>query len=139
MMKNTIYSLTLLLSVGASAFASTITVNVENIKTNDGQIGCAIFDVEDGFPMLARQENQQWLDAETNGITCIFDGLEKGEYAISVNHDVNGNKKTDTNLFGIPKEAWGVSNNVRPAMRAPNFNEAKFTVEDDTVISITLD
>ena len=53
-----------------------------------------------------------------------FDQLEPGSYAITVYHDKNDNRRFDKNRLGIPREAWGVSNNVRPRLRAPRFDEA---------------
>jgi uncharacterized protein (DUF2141 family) len=38
-----------------------------------------------------------------------------------VAHDLNGNHKTGTNWVGLPLEPWGVTNNVRPILRAPKF------------------
>jgi uncharacterized protein (DUF2141 family) len=61
-------------------------------------------------------------------VTCRFEALAPGDYAVAVSHDLNGNKKADTNFVGIPTEAWGVSNNVRPGLRAPRFDEARFSV-----------
>jgi len=34
------------------------------------------------------------------------------------------NRSFDKNWFGIPREPWGVSNSVRPRLRAPRFDEA---------------
>ena len=45
-------------------------------------------------------------------------------------HDVNGNRRADTNLVGMPVEQWGVTNNARPTLRAPRFDEAAFAVAE---------
>jgi uncharacterized protein (DUF2141 family) len=45
----------------------------------------------------------------------------------------------DTNLFGVPQEPYGFSNNVRPKFRAPNFEEAKIQVKEQKYISIKLE
>ena len=123
----------------ASTYAASISVEVQNIKESSGQIGCALFDEADGFPMEASYVAQQWREADKKGVTCIFDSISEGIYAVSVSHDMNGNKETDTNLFGIPKEDWGVTNNVRPKMRAPTFDEAKFEVNGDTHLVVRID
>ncbi len=57
-----------------------------------------------------------------------FTNITTGNYAVSVAHDENTNKKVDTNFVGMPTEAWGVSNNIRPLMRAPRWHEAQFTL-----------
>ena len=50
----------------------------------------------------------------------------------------NGNKKVDTNFVGMPTEAWGVSNNIRPLMRAPRWQEAQFTINSGENKSINI-
>ncbi len=36
-------------------------------------------------------------------------------------------------MFGLPKEAYGVTNNVYPKARAPKFEECSFVVKSDEV------
>jgi uncharacterized protein (DUF2141 family) len=64
--------------------------------------------------------------------------IPPGEYAISAFHDANDNKKMDTNLFGIPKEPIGISNNATGFMGPPKYNDAKFTVNKNTTLAITI-
>jgi uncharacterized protein (DUF2141 family) len=64
--------------------------------------------------------------------------LKSGKYAISVMNDQNGNKILDKNLIGIPKEEWGVSNNVRPNLRAPKFEEAVFEVDEKSDLTLKI-
>lgn len=83
-----------------------------------------------------RNAKQIWVDALTAGVVCIFPNVAAGSYAVSIAHDTNGNKKVDTNFLGIPKEGWGVSNNVMPTMRAPTFEEARFLVKEGAPVDI---
>ncbi|MBJ7414606.1 MAG: DUF2141 domain-containing protein [Niveispirillum sp.] len=108
----------------ASQDAAKLTVNVTGLRSSDGEIGCALHSVPDSFPMGQAQVQQQWLPPQMGGTICRFTDLVPGRYAVAVSHDRNGNRQTDTGLFGIPKEAWGVSNNVRPGLRPPRFDEA---------------
>lgn len=57
---------------------------------------------------------------------AVFQNLPAGEYAVSVYHDENNNKKMDTNFFGIPKEGVGASNNARGHLGPPKYKDAKF-------------
>ncbi|MDJ0784907.1 MAG: DUF2141 domain-containing protein [Desulfosarcinaceae bacterium] len=120
--------------------AAEIVVIIKNIASTDGEVGCGLFTDPESFPM-GKPDVQVWLNASTDDVQCHFKAMPAGTYAVSVSHDLNGNRKVDTNFFGIPKEAWGVSNNVRPAFRPPRFDEAKFTVpdEDPLVITIAID
>jgi uncharacterized protein (DUF2141 family) len=74
---------------------------------------------------------QQWVPAQADGATCRFGGLQPGRYAVSIGHDLNGNRRVDTNFLGMPTEQWGVSNNARPTLRAPRYDEAVFTLPAD--------
>lgn len=117
----------------AQASAGDVVVRVGGIAASTGEIGCALFPAGTAFPMDASGARQIWLKADTAGVICRFDGVAEGSWAVSVSHDLNGNRRVDTNVFGIPIEAWGVSNNVRPSMRAPRFDEAAFKVATSAV------
>jgi uncharacterized protein (DUF2141 family) len=59
--------------------------------------------------------------------------LPPGEYAFSVFHDVEGDGRLARNVFGLPKEPTGLSNNLRPKFGPPRFAGAKFTIGDTLV------
>lgn len=108
--------------------AADLLVRVSGLAEPLGQVGCTLFSGPAGFPMDSGNARVIWQPADAKGVSCRFSNLPEGRYAVSVGHDVNGNKKVDTNLFGIPTEQWGVSNNVRPSLRAPRFEEAEFKI-----------
>lgn len=60
---------------------------------------------------------------------CQFDGIAPGTYAVSVMHDANDNDRLDKNVFGVPKEGYGVSNNHTHALRNPTWKDSRFVVE----------
>lgn len=65
--------------------------------------------------------------------------LLKGEWAVAITQDLNNNDKLDKNFIGIPTEPYAFSNNVRPTIAAPDFNECKFMVDGPgQVVSIVL-
>lgn len=120
---------------------STLIVSITGVSSSDGRVGCALYGSAAGFPMdRSRAQRAQEVPARRSGVTCRFENIPAGTYALAVAHDENGNGRTDRNLIGLPTEAWGVSNGVRPRMRAPRFNEAAFTIGDGvtTRLSITL-
>lgn len=128
------------LALAARAEAADLVVEITGIRSDTGEIGCALFGAEPGFPMDTRSARQDWQPARRAGTTCRFVGIQPGRYALAVSHDLNGNRKTDTNFLGMPTEDWGVSNNVRPSMRAPRFDEAAFAVAEGTtrvVVGVT--
>lgn len=118
------------------ASAAEVVVRVSGIAASAGEIGCALFAPGPAFPMDTSGAWRVFARADTGGVSCRFDDVAPGQWAVSVSHDLNGNRKVDTNLLGMPTEAWGVSNNVRPTLRAPRFDEAAFTVTGDAPVQL---
>lgn len=121
--------------------AAEIVVRVSGVTAANGEIGCALFERDTGFPMHNTSARARWQTAAAEGVTCRFADVVPGRYAVSVVHDLNGNRRVDTNLIGLPTEAWGVSNGVRPTLRAPRFDEAAFVVKNndgDTVLDVAV-
>lgn len=121
--------------------AAEIVVRVSGVTAANGEIGCALFERDTGFPMDNTSARARWQTAAAEGVTCRFADVVPGRYAVSVVHDLNGNRRVDTNLIGLPTEAWGVSNGVRPTLRAPRFDEAAFVVKNndgDTVLDVAV-
>jgi uncharacterized protein (DUF2141 family) len=126
------------LAAPAVCSAAQVVVRVTGVQEPLGQIGCSLFSGPQGFPMDSSTARVVWLAAETQGVTCRFDNVPDGRYAVSVGHDLNRNRRVDTNLFGLPTEQWGVSNNARPTLRAPRFDEASFVVQANAA-EVTID
>ena len=67
-----------------------------------------------------------------------FENIPEGTYAVSIFHDENNNDKLDSNFIGIPKEDYGCSNNAKGFMGPPKWKDAKFELNSDKTITITL-
>src|SRR5262245_29190892 len=114
-----------------SAKTGTLTVIVRGAKNPKGNLGLGVFKDVVGFPedhtkMVARQRID--IDPQSLSGQAVFRDLVYGVYAVSVLHDENSNGKLDKNLIGVPKEGYGISNNPKPMMRAPRFEEAKLVL-----------
>ena len=121
--------------------AATVEVRVTGLKPPLGQVGCWLYASPAGFPLESAGTRLQWQAAVPGGVVCRFADVPPGNHAVSVGHDLNGNKRVDVDFIGRPTEQWGVSNNVRPALRSPRFDEASFKVTEggaDLVIEIKL-
>lgn len=132
-----------LLSIGSafaigSAHAQELIVKVTMVKSTKGEVGCALFNNAAGFPNADTAMSVQRQAPGTDSVLCRFTDIKPGPYAVAVSHDLNGNRRTDTNFLGMPKEDWGVSNNVRPYLRAPTFDEARFEVAATGVTNLEL-
>ncbi len=108
-----------------SAQTGELRVEVVGIKHGEGQIGVSVFSAAEGFPGKHEKALYNTVVPSAEGtVTVTFPDVPAGRYAISVMHDENGNTSLDTNLFGIPKEGWSVSNNVPARFGPPKFDEA---------------
>jgi uncharacterized protein (DUF2141 family) len=136
----TLSILSSLLMLGSlPAMADEIQVQVKNIKSTEGEIGCALFSKDANFPDSASGDKVLWLKPQGDTLECRFSDLAPGTYAVSVLHDLNGNKEMDSNFIGAPTEDVGVSNNVRPSFRAPTFDEANFELAGTKALSVEID
>ena len=111
-----------------SAHAQELIIKVTMVKSTKGEVGCALFNNTTGFPNANDAMSAQRHAPSTDSVVCWFSDIKPGAYAVAVSHDLNGNRRTDTSFLGIPTEDWSVSNNVRPNLRAPTFDEARFEV-----------
>jgi len=130
--------LTLLLTV-SSLFANNIEVKISNISNKTGQISIGLYNKnDDTFTSMTKYYKAVNLDINDTNISYVFKNIPKGVYAISVVHDENKNNILDTNLFGIPNEGYGFSNNIIPSFRAATFEESKFEIQTNKEIFIKL-
>lgn len=119
---------------------TTLIINLEGVRNNTGVIRIAIFEKNKGFPDKAEMAVKHVSVMAKEGLTTVqIPDMPLGEYAISLLHDENANGKMDFNMFGIPIEGYGFSNNPRVILSAPSFNESKFSVlSANEVISVQI-
>ena len=110
----------------------TLTVIVSDFRSNRGSAVVELFNKEKGFPK-SPEKALKILSAPISNkkAVVVFENLPGGEYAVSVFHDENNNKKLDTNFLGIPKEGVGASNNAKGHFGPPKYIDAKFSFNGD--------
>jgi uncharacterized protein (DUF2141 family) len=113
-------------------FAGTLTVRVENIDPGKGHLMVGIFNSEGNFP--DDYYKGQRVLATDSVMVITFADLPEGSYAVSVYQDSNNNEQLDKNIFGIPKEKYGFSNNSD----RPNYRKCLFDFRNDMTITIRL-
>jgi uncharacterized protein (DUF2141 family) len=116
-----------------------IKVTVTNLHSNDGYVLISIFKDGEGYPddpakairkaKLAIKDKKAWV---------LFTGLPTGKYAVSIMHDENNDQKLNKNVFGIPKEGYGFSNNVVGSFGPPSFSRASFGHKATAVTQISI-
>jgi uncharacterized protein (DUF2141 family) len=125
------FSLAFLFSYQVIPATKTIHVIVDGFKEKKGKLMIGIYNSESTF----MKKTYKGFAADVIDTTLEFTlELPEGEYAISVYHDVNENRKMDTGLLGIPTESYGFSNNVKGRIGPPGFEKAKFSVAADSMV-----
>jgi len=111
----------------APAQAGAIRVEVSGLRSDKGQIMCALFASAEGFPKKGEKALAHAKgEISQKHAECEFSKIAPGTYAVSVFHDENSNGKLDTNFIGMPKEGVGASNNASGHMGPPKFEAAAF-------------
>lgn len=117
--------------------AATLTLNLNNLEVNKGEVRIAVFNSKETFTKKASHVMAAAALKETVSVT--FENIPVGEYAVMLFQDTNGNEELDTNLLGIPNEPWGASLNGTRIFGAPKWADVKFDVPSDgAIISISL-
>lgn len=138
MSKFILTNILLVSALSAVSAQNSLTVNISNITTKKGQIEIGLFNKEKNFLKNGAQFLKRKINVKGNKLNYTFENLPKGNYAIAVFHDENGNNKCDTNLIGIPVEGYGFSNNFKPKVSAPKFEQTKVYVDRPLSIDIKL-
>ncbi len=133
-MKNSILTLAILATAFVTAQKVNLTVEMNNFKNNTGVVKVGLYNSSGTF----LGQTYKKLDSKivNQKAVVIFEGIEKGEYAVSIYQDENLNDVMDRNFFGIPSEDYMASNNEKGSFGPPKYEKAKFIVKDNSKIVI---
>jgi uncharacterized protein (DUF2141 family) len=141
-MKTTFF-VSLFLLISSSLFAQEISyperetklsafeLTVDGISEEKGEIRIAVFDSEQAYNDKENPLYAVVIPVDGEKISWKQDSLPFGNYAIAVYHDKNVNGELDSNLLGIPKEAYGFSNNARGRFGPASWEDAHFEVTSE--------
>ncbi len=104
-----------------------IHVEISNLRTDNGEVLCALYSSANDFPKHADKAVARATATVSNHrAVCEFPDIAPGTYAVSAIHDENSNGKLDTNFIGIPREGVGASNDAKGRFGPPKFDAASF-------------
>jgi uncharacterized protein (DUF2141 family) len=116
-----------------------IVVEVENFRNDQGDALYALFRSDTGFPVEPLRADRRVQQTIAHGRSrVIFDDVPEGDYAISVLHDEDGDRKLKTGLFGIPREGIGFSRDARGRMGPPKFRDARLSLEPGQCATVVI-
>lgn len=119
--------------------AKTLEFTIEGIKSNKGKIYIQLFKGEENY-----QNNNAYLSsiaiAKQGQVTITFNGLVvddlgNDDYGIRYYHDENDNASMETNLFGMPLEGYGYSNNAKANYGPVAYSQIKFHMTNETQVN----
>ena len=138
---STLASVGFVMKANAVEDSATLTVAINGIENQKGQICLRIYNNEKGFPNGNKSEVASKCTKITgNSLKQQFTGLKKGTYAVAVIDDRDGDRKLDRDFFGIPEEGFGISNNPTVSIQtgSPKFQQASFELTENTTIEIAM-
>lgn len=113
-------------------------IKISNIEKLKGEIKVGVFNTATNFLKEGAAIKNYSIKVDNNTATLIITDLPKGEYAVSMYHDENSDNECNRNFIGIPKEAYGFSNNIKPKMSAPKYKDCKFQFSENKTLDIKL-
>ena len=140
-----LFALLALLTVGPtpaqSESSGKLTVNISGFPSSDGVAMVALHDSEQSYQGEETGAMDKKMAPVVNQETrVVFENLTFGSYGVALYHDENGNGKLDTNAMGIPKEAYGFSNNAKGFFGKPGYKDVIFKMNSaEKQISINIE
>jgi uncharacterized protein (DUF2141 family) len=135
-MKTKVYLLIIfLLSMVANGYSqqqNKMRIVFYGLRNSSGQVIVEVFNKPEGFPDVSKNAIKRVVVSIDNKSAIVeLPEIQYGTYAVSCVHDENANNKLDFGLF-LPKEGYGMSNNVKGVMGSPSFDDSKFIFDKNT-------
>ncbi len=120
------------------AHSSNIEFEISGINSNKGKLYIQLFKGEKNY-LQGKSESASIVKAAKGSTKILFNNVDEGEYALRFFHDENDNGELESNLFGMPIEGYGFSNNAVPNFGPVSYKEIKFVVSptDTKVVNKT--
>ncbi len=120
----------------AVATAADLTVVIDGLRSNAGDVHVAVYDDPDAFPDRTGMLLETEAPIEDGRATATFAGLPAGLYAIAVYHDEDSDDTFDQFVFGLPLEGYGFSNDAAVFFGPPAFADAAVALGDEPLTAI---
>lgn len=120
-------------SMSTSALSIEIEFNISGIDSENSassKIYVQLFKGEENYTQ-GKVETALITKSKNGSATISFKDISQGEYALRYFHDQNGNGELETNLFGMPVEGYGFSNNAKPNFGPVSYEEIRFNVDQE--------
>lgn len=118
--------------IGGYAMANELAVKIHSLRNGEGFLAVSLFHENEAksFPDQAEKAVQTFylpLEGRTE-VDLKIENLAAGNYALSLMHDEDGDRKFKTNFLGMPKEGYGFSLDAPVLFGPPSFKKASFEI-----------
>jgi uncharacterized protein (DUF2141 family) len=132
-----VLSTILMLSLSTIATSAELSVSINNIQHDRGQVRVILYSHSDSFLDEDKSLFIEQVSANKGMLTVNFNQLDPGDYAVVAYHDEDADNELDRFLGMIPSEGYGLSNNPK-VFGKPEFNDARISVNGNESIMIKL-
>lgn len=126
----------------AACFAqnNAIRIKVKDVRSGQGTITADLHgERPEEFLKKKKKILRVRVPARIGQVELCLPAPDSGVFAVGLYHDRNANKRFDKDVFGLPAEPYGVSNNPRILFGPPKHQDAAFTVgPEGTALEIVL-
>ncbi|WP_462249637.1 DUF2141 domain-containing protein [Ekhidna sp.] len=118
---------------------SQLDISFLNVESTENDLVVSIYNSENSFDSKEAFIRSS-VSTNRGEMSYKRNGLKPGYYVVTVFHDLNGNGKFDKNFIGMPKEPYGVSNNLKEQFGPPKYERVKFYYDGNAMsLSIRID
>ena len=128
---------------GAPGSGGTADVTVAGLKSGEGMLFVSLYLNDEGYPgdwaKAFASRRVPASEAVDGKMELTFEDVPPGPLVVTVIHDANGDGKLSTNFLGIPKEAYGFSNNAKSLFGPPKFEDATLDMTAGETLAVRID
>lgn len=118
-------------SSNAKVERCTLSVELSNFRNTEGKLYIFLYNYKNQFPDNPfKYFEVDKKNVRNNRMLVNIPNMPKGKYAISLLDDENENDDLDR-FLGIPTEGYGFSNNIKPFLSLPEYEDLLFDLDRD--------
>lgn len=107
-----------------------LTLVIRNLRSMNAPVIVGLYRDNKQFLLAEGRLSTYSFKPDSKTITAQIDDQDFGEYAIAVFQDENNSGKMDKNILGLPTEGWCLSNNFRPNLKRPTYEDCNFVYNE---------
>ncbi|HEY9894032.1 MAG TPA: DUF2141 domain-containing protein [Candidatus Sericytochromatia bacterium] len=106
---------------------STLTIELDGLKAQKGDICFKLFSRSFGFPDNVKNAvMNRCVKVTEDSPKVTLKDISSGSYALALFQDVNGDRKLNRDTTGIPTEGYGFSNNPKTRQDLTRYGDCVF-------------